>query len=337
MKKPGMIRSLIAAALIAAYGGMAVAQVAEDDKGSSISSAQRLTVDTNGTVTVTATFSTGDIDFYSFQGTKDDEVRIDINGGVQSGLDLFITFLGPNQFGLQQALGGNDDCNSADYDPCLPEDGVVVPLKLAQDGVFYVAVTHALAQVVDNGAVSGYDPSVPMAGGSYTLTISGVSPAQAQEPPPSEETAVKNVRIDIRPGERAEKATVHLARARVPVAILSSEDFDAMQIDTSTLTFGRSGNEKSLEKCYPKGVDVNRDRRRDMVCLFSVKASDFEPNDVAGVVKGSTATGTQFQGRGLLKVIELRKSGHRRHGHDVRDDRRRDRDDRDDHDRRKRR
>jgi hypothetical protein len=192
-----------------------------------------------------------------------------------------------------------------------------------------VAVTHLPTQVADNGALLEYSNSNPATGGSYTLTISGVSPKEAPQG--------QRVQIDIRPGERAEKAIVHLSRARVPVAILSSADFDAMQIDTSTLTFGRSGDEQSLEKCYAKGVDVNRDRRRDMVCLFSVKASNFEPNDVAGVVKGSTTTGTQFQGRGLLKVIELRKSGHRRHGHDVRDDRRRDRDDRDDHDRGKRR
>lgn len=341
MKKSGVIRSLVATALIAAYGGMAAAQVAESDQGSSISSAQLLTVDANGTVTVTATFSTGDVDFYSFQGTKDDKVTIDINGGMQNGLDLYVSFLGPNLSGPQQALDGNDDCNyPADVDPCLPAPGSV-PISLLSDGVYYVAVTHASAQVVDNGAVLGYVSSIPMVGGSYTLTISGVSPAEApQEPPSSEEPpvpAVKHVGIDIRPGERAEKATVHLSRARVPVAILSSADFDAMQIDTTKLTFGHSGDEQSLEKCYPKGVDVNRDGYRDMVCLFSVKASNFEPNDVVGLVKGSTTTGAQFQGRGLLKVIELRKSGHRRHGHDVRDDRRRNSDDRDDHDRRKRR
>ena len=339
MKKSGVIRSLVVTALIAAYGGMAAAQVAEVEENSQISTAQPLTVDANGAVTVSASFATGDVDFYSFQGTKDDKVTIDINGGMQNGLDLYVSFLGPNQSGPQQALDGNDDCNyPADVDPCLPVPGSV-PVSLPSDGVYYVAVTHASALVVDNGAVLGYVSSVPAVGGSYTLTISGVSPAVApQEPPSSEEPPApqpKNVQIDIRPGERAEKAIVHLSRARVPVAILSSADFDAMQIDTTKLTFGRSGDEQSLEKCYPKGVDVNRDRRRDMVCLFSVKASNFEPNDVVGIVKGSTMTGTRFQGRGLLKVIELRKSGDRRHGHDMRDDRRRDRDDRDDHDRTK--
>jgi hypothetical protein len=237
---------------------------------------------------------------------------------VQSGLDLFVTFLGPNEFGPQQALGGNDDCNPADWDPCLPQDGVVVPLKLAQDGLYYVAVTHSPAQVLDNGVVLGGSSSIPAVPGSYTLTISGVTP-----PAPSE---AKNVRIDIRPGERAEKATVYLARAKIPVAILSSEDFDAMQVDPSTLTFGRTGDEHSLEKCVSIGIHVNRDRRRDLVCLFSVKAAEFEPNDVEGILKGSTTGGTQIQGRALLKVIEIHKG--KRHHSDRRHDRDDDRDDR---------
>lgn len=323
MKKVGGIFCVVASALLAVYGaGAAALTVDEVEPNSQISSTQPLTVDANGTVVVTAFFSTGDVDFYSFEGRKDNKVTIDINGGMQNGLDLYVSLLGPNQFGPQQALDGNDDCNyPVDVDPCI------IGRSLDSDGVYYVAVTHIAAQVVDNGVVNGYYAGDPVVGGSYTLTISGVSPAVApQEPPSSEEPSApepKNVRIDVRPGEPAEKATVHLARARIPVAILSSEDFDAMQIDTSKLTFGRSGDEQSLEKCYPKGVDVNHDRRRDMVCLFSVKASNFEPNDVVGVVKGSTATGTKFQGRGLLKVIELKKSGHRGHGHDARDDRRR--------------
>jgi hypothetical protein len=342
MKKVGVIRSLVAAAVIAAYCGVAAAQVAEVEDNSQISSTQALTVDANGTVTVSAAFTTGDVDFYSFQGKKDDEPRININGGVQSGLDLFVTFLGPNEFGSQQALGGNDDCNPDDWDPCLPQDGVVVPLKLAQDGLYYVAVTHSPAQVLDNGVVLGRIASLPPAPGSYTLTISGVTPAQApQDPPPSQEPPAppssdpKNVRIDIRPGERAEKATVHLARARIPVAILSSEDFDAMQVDPSTLTFGRTGDEHSLEKCFSQGIRVNRDRRRDLVCLFSIKAAEFEPNDVEGILKGSTTGGTQIQGRALLKVIEIHKGKRHRgqsHDHDRRGGR-----DRDDNDHKKHR
>jgi hypothetical protein len=332
MKRLGVIRSLIASALIAAYGGMAAAQVAESEQNSPISSAQLLTVDTNGTVTVTALFSTGDVDFYSFEGTTGNKVTIKVEGGGPT-IDTIMTFLGPNEFGPQQALTSNDDCVSGVViDPC------VASFELKSDGVYFVAVTHFPTLVADNGVLLDYSGSNPLTGGSYTLTVSGVSPKVVEAPP-----TVQQVRIDVRPGKRAETATVHLARAEIPVAILSSEDFDAMQVDTNTLRFGHSGNEQSLMKCFPKGMDVNRDGRRDMICLFSIQAADFEPNDLAGFVKGSTRTGTQFEGQGLLKVVDIKKGRrHRGYSHDWhngrrdRGDDRWHRGDRDDDDDRKR-
>jgi hypothetical protein len=330
MNKVGLIRSLIAAAVMSAYGGVAAAQVAEVEDNSQISSAQMLTVDANGTVTASASFTTGDVDFYSFEGKAGDKVTIDIGDGMQNSLDLIVTLLGPNQFGPQQALTGNDDCNyPADIDPCIKS------YTLLNDGVYYVGVTHAMAQVLDNGVLNGYFAGLPIAAGGYTLAITGVTPiAQApQDPPPSQEPpaqdppAVQSVSIDIRPGERAETATVHLSRAKIPVAILSSESFDATQIDPSTLTFGRTGDEQSLVRCFSKGVDMNRDRRRDMLCLFSIKKAEFEPNDLAGFLRGSTTTGNRFEGQGLLKVVEIKKrKHHRRHSHAWHDDRH-DRDD----------
>lgn len=339
MNKAGVIRSVIAGALIAAYGGMAAAQIAEVEPNSQISSAQALTVDSTGTVTVTAFFSTGDVDFYSFEGKKGDIVTVKVAGGGPT-IDTILTILGPNEVGPRQAFTSNDDCvPGVVIDPCITS------YELKFDGVYYAAVTHYPTLVADNGALLDFYNFNPATGGGYTLTVSGVSPKVAEAPqlPPASETppapqlpAVQNVRIDIRPGERAETATVHLSRAKIPVAILSSEGFDAMGIDTNTLTFGHSGDEQSLMKCSPNGIDVNRDGLRDMVCLFSVKAADFEPNDLAGFIKGSTKAGTQFAGQGLLKVVEIKKGRrHRGHSHDLRDDRR-DRDD-DDRDERRRR
>jgi hypothetical protein len=72
-----------------------------------------------------------------------------------------------------------------------------------------------------------------------------------------------------------------------------------------------------------------------LVCLFSIKAAEFEPNDVEGILKGSTTGGTQIQGRALLKVIEIHKGKRHRgqsHDHDRRGGR-----DRDDNDHKKHR
>ena len=352
MKKIGGIFCVVASALLAAYGGSALAQVAEVEPNYPLTSAQPLTLDANLTAKVNAFLNSGvdsgDVDVFSFQAKTGDKLTIDIDGGAPY-IDTIVVLLGPGPSGPQEAKIASDDSRLVPVDPGSLDQtdsyiGDLGPYQVGFDGVHYIAVSHWGTEVIDNGAIigGGANPT-----GSYTLTLS-ISRQVAQTPGDTGGTggggtqdpqvpSVQPVTIDIRPGQPAETAIIHRSRARVPVAILSSDDFDAMQVNTSSLTFGHTGDEQSLEKCDPQGVDVNRDGKRDMVCLFNVKAANFELNDMTGLLKGKTKAETRFQGEGLLKVIELRKSGHRRHGHDVRDDRRRNNDNRDDHDRGKRR
>jgi hypothetical protein len=315
------VRNAVFGALAAACG--AAWAVDEVEPNYPMESAQMLTLDSSLTVTVNAFLESGSADVFAFDGRAGDVVIVDIDGGAPN-IDTIVALLGPGPSGPYHSLTSNDDSDLVPVDEGSFDhtDSYILPFNLPVDGVYYVGVTHWGTQVVDGGALlgGGGNPT-----GTYTVTISiQRQVAEVPQDPPASEPlpqlpAVQHVNIDIRPGQRAETAIVHLSRAKIPVAVLSSEDFDAMQIDTSTLTFGHSGDEQSLLKCHPKGIDVNRDGRRDMLCLFSVKAANFEPNDMAGFVKGRTAAGTQFEGQGLLKVVEPRKG-------------RRDRDD--DHDRR---
>ena len=60
------------------------------------------------------------------------------------------------------------------------------------------------------------------------------------------------------------------------MAILSTPTFDATKsVDRASLTFGKTGSERSLLLCLPS-LDVNRDRKRDVVCIF----------DRGGLVRG---------------------------------------------------
>jgi hypothetical protein len=354
MKKIRGIFWVVASALLAAYGASAAAQVAEVEPNYPLTSAQPLTLEANLTATANAFLDSGDVDVFSFQAKKGDKLTIDIDGGAPY-IDTIVVLLGPGPSGPYEAKTGNDDSelvpvDSGSLDQTDSYIGGIVPYEVGFDGVYYIAVSHWGTEVIDNGVIRGGGGNPT---GSYTVILSisrqvadtsGDTQGGTQEggtegggTQDTEAPAAQPVTIDIRPGQPAETAIIHRSRARIPVAILSSDNFDAMQVDTSSLTFGHSGDEQSLEKCHPQGVDVNRDGRRDMVCVFNVKAANFELNDMTGLLKGKTKADTRFQGEGLLKVVELRKSGQRRHGHDVRDDRRRDRDDRDDHDRRKRR
>ena len=74
--------------------------------------------------------------------------------------------------------------------------------------------------------------------------------------------------IDIKPGW--DPNTVNPRnRGRIPVAILSTKDFDASsQVDQNSLTFGSTGNEESLVSCNRRPRDVDGDGLKDVICYF---------------------------------------------------------------------
>jgi hypothetical protein len=91
----------------------------------------------------------------------------------------------------------------------------------------------------------------------------------------------------------------------IPVAIVSTPTFDAMtQVDRSSLTFGRTGSEPSLSVCSPIGLDVNRDRRPDLVCLFTTRLTGFTRGDLVGILRGRTVGGTAIEGRDAVMIID---------------------------------
>jgi hypothetical protein len=93
------------------------------------------------------------------------------------------------------------------------------------------------------------------------------------------------------------------SKGNFPVAILSSAAFDALKVDNYSLTFGKTGDEKTYVGCHKHGIDVNADGLLDRVCHFDNEAGGWEVDDVEGIMKGKTADGTKFEGRGRLKVV----------------------------------
>jgi hypothetical protein len=150
------------------------------------------------------------------------------------------------------------------------------------------------------------------------------APAPDQIPPqtdfPASSSDVRQVRIDIKPGQRGIAKINPKSRHRIPVALLSSRHFNALAIDRSSLTFGRTGDEQSLVRCFGRGVHVNRDRRRDLVCEFENQLAEFEVTDEEGVLRGKMLDGTPFEGRGMLKVIAEKRRHHRSDERHARDD-----------------
>lgn len=72
----------------------------------------------------------------------------------------------------------------------------------------------------------------------------------------------------------------------VPVAVLSSNTFDRSKVDKPSITFGKTGDEKSLIGCAKVLVDVNRDKKKDLICYFYGDKLGLDVSDKKVFLKG---------------------------------------------------
>lgn len=107
--------------------------------------------------------------------------------------------------------------------------------------------------------------------------------------------------IDIKPGSFPNSINPR-SRGVIPVAILSGIGFDASaQVDQTSVTFGRTGDEPSLASCHTE--DVNADGLLDLVCHFHTQATGFQRGDTQGVLKAQTVAGQPLQALDSVKVV----------------------------------
>ncbi len=74
-------------------------------------------------------------------------------------------------------------------------------------------------------------------------------------------------------------------------------------MDRTSLTFGSTGDERSLVSCNPDSQDVNGDGLPDLVCRFYTQEVAFQTGDTAGVLKGQTVTGIPIRGSNPVSIV----------------------------------
>jgi hypothetical protein len=115
--------------------------------------------------------------------------------------------------------------------------------------------------------------------------------------------AVAPIDIDIKPGSYPNSINPR-SKGKIPVAILSTMDFDApADVDVESLTFGPTGEEQSLAFCNESPEDVNDDGIEDLVCHFYTQAAGFECGDAEGFIKGHTVDGTHVEGLDSVRIV----------------------------------
>ena len=297
--------------LLGSSGFAAAAAMAEVEPNDSVSTAQSTPVPAGGlTVSGAIGDTTGtpntDVDFFTFEGTQGDTPLIETIGatkpdadGTCHGFPSVVTLYDSSLNLLSESMA---DCAT----PTAAREARIDNYTLAATGTYYVAVAE-WPHIGATGAIT-QGMFFPTNGGDYQLAVSGVN-----TPPPTTRS-VKHVPIQVRHWHQDEHDFGRRnGRDPITVAILSMKDFDAMTVDANSLTFGATGNEKSLFRCRKNGKDIGRDGH--MVCYFKPDVANFQTGDRNGVLKGKTKSGQQIEGSAALKIFTMpsEKRGFRHH------------------------
>lgn len=283
---------VLLASLGASRAALAVDEIEPNDPGDR---AQHVDVGGDGSVVVNAaifnTTSHRDVDFFSFEAKQNDVLKIDV-GDVYPGMVPIVAVFAPNS--TVPALYGTQ------WYP-------INAFHAQQDGTYIVGVSTDPSYILGLNALSS--PAVKDTSpyyyeyGRYKLTISGITPS------------VQQISIEVKPGSKevvvadstsstTRTAVRGNAKGSLPVALLSSSQFNALDVNQDSLRFGATGQEQSLVGCNGgHGTDVDHDGTLDLICHFDLSKTNFGPGVMNGVVTGKTVSGTAFEGQGFLKII----------------------------------
>jgi hypothetical protein len=224
-----------------------------------------------------------DVDFYTFYGKEGQKLTIHIQD--TGTFNAVLTVVGPSYKVKAEKVPTVQGQQVRIEDFLLDETGmwavVVTPSK--------ILIGNPQATSFGSLVASGSRIFAPTSG-NYTLVITPATPP------------VQPIGIEIKPGS-GERAPINpKARGVIPVALLAAADFDPFKVDVSSLTFGATGDERSLRRCAEGGLDVDGDGDLDRVCTFENQAAMFTEESTMGYLKGQTSDGSPFQGQGFLKA-----------------------------------
>ena len=114
---------------------------------------------------------------------------------------------------------------------------------------------------------------------------------------------VKKVEIDIKPGN-GPNCFNNNGHGVIPVAILSSADFDATQVDPTTISLDGQGVRvigKANLQAHPE--DVNGDSLNDLVVQIEDIAGTYEADDTLATLMAETFAGVAIQGEDTICIV----------------------------------
>jgi uncharacterized membrane protein len=112
--------------------------------------------------------------------------------------------------------------------------------------------------------------------------------------------ATLQVTIDIKPGEFPNSINLK-SKGKIPVAILTTDTFDATTVKASTVGFGKTGDEAAPVVVSVK--DVNGDRRPDLLLSFNIQDTGIQCGEISASLTGETISREAIQGSDAIVTI----------------------------------
>jgi probable HAF family extracellular repeat protein len=116
---------------------------------------------------------------------------------------------------------------------------------------------------------------------------------------------VTRVTIDIRPGSTTNPINL-VSKGVVPVAILTTDSFDATTVDPASVCFGdaEDSNQRDCSESHGTGhiEDVNGDGRPDLLLHFDTRETGIDAGDTTAALTGKTLSGTSIEGSDTITV-----------------------------------
>jgi hypothetical protein len=199
---------------------------------------------------------------------------------------------------------------------CSPTGEVVNEIP----GALYSGPTVVPEEITIPGPCSGdYDIElIPVGTGDYHLTVAGLGlgeetfrneysgsveasgdPVHIEEGFEPEEQFLQ-VEIDIKPGYFPNDLNPR-KKGRMPVAILTDEEFDAANVDWTTVLFGALGSEAA--PVHHALEDVDADGDIDLILHFKTKDTDLQCGDTSAYLTGWTLDTKEFKGYDSVNTI----------------------------------
>jgi hypothetical protein len=125
-----------------------------------------------------------------------------------------------------------------------------------------------------------------------------VSPAVMLAAPVA--AVVEVVDIDIKPGSDSNSINP-FSKGVIAVAILSTDDFDALSVDAASVAFGPDGAAPAHKDAHIEDVDSDGDL--DLVLHFRTQETGIAAGDIEATLTGQTFDGISFSAVDSVRTV----------------------------------